>query len=119
MHADGSNPHVLLDLSDRGIGELAPLEWSPDGSYLAFSTNPGCCSTNHSSISIVAADGSGFRRITAPDGSWGPAWSPDGSRIAFIRKRHVYTMTPDGGDVRRVDGAEAEYFWIACNPVEP
>ena len=61
MASDGSDQHVLLDLSDQTVGELAPLVWSPDGSTLAFSLNPTCCDESQGEIGVVRADGTGFR----------------------------------------------------------
>jgi WD40-like Beta Propeller Repeat len=119
MRANGTGQRVLLDLSDRRVGELAFLVWSPDGSVLAFSSNPGCCDMNRDAVGVVRADGSGFQMITPPDGSSVPSWSPDGQRIAFIRGRHFFTMTPDGGDVQRVPGAEAADLRLAWNPIQP
>jgi len=60
----------------------------------------------------VHADGSGLRRITDErESSLWPAWSPDGSRIAFVRFEigslepgQLYTAAPDGSDVRQVQG---------------
>ena len=55
----------------------------------------------------MTADGKNQRRLTrdpASDGS--PSWSPDGRRIAFLRRHNgmadVYVMRADGTHVRRL-----------------
>ena len=116
MASDGSDQHVLLDLSDQPVGELAPLVWSPDGSTLAFSLNPTCCDENQGEIGVVRADGTGFELITPNDGSWGPSWSPDGQRIAFIRDGRIFTVAPDGTDVQKVPGAQPLGYTLGWNP---
>ena len=116
MASDGSDQHVLLDLSDQTVGELAPLVWSPDGSTLAFSLNPTCCDEDQGKIGIVRADGTGFELITPNDGSWGPSWSPNGQRIAFIRDGRIFTMAPDGTGVRKVPGAQPSGYDLGWNP---
>ena len=55
----------------------------------------------------IALDGKGLRNLTRHVGYDGePVPSPNGERIAFISDRggeaNVYTMRPDGSDVRRV-----------------
>ena len=62
-------------------GTVSELQWSPDGSALAFTANRG----DHSFIGVYREGRSitwmapGFTRDRSPQ------WSPDGTRIAFVR----------------------------------
>jgi TolB protein len=65
----------------------------------------------NSEVFIANADGSDARNLTndpAFDG-W-PAWSPDGSKIAFASNRRgsyeIYIMNPDGSGVQKVANNE-------------
>jgi Tol biopolymer transport system component len=66
-------------------------------------------------IYVVRSDGTHVRNLTdAPDSNeWGPAWSPDGTRIAFNSDRggmpQVYVMNVDGTGVERLSDVEGEY----------
>ncbi len=72
-------------------------------------------------ICVMNADGSGQTRLTAPSGQgydFGPAWSPDGMRIAFLRfldegNRNVYIMSADGSNPHAVHptGLQAVPAW--------
>lgn len=75
--------------------EWLDLDWSRDGSRLAF--------VSGERIYIVNRDGSGLRRLrtgtTGRDSS--PSWSPDGRQIVFATSRPhtlplVYSIRPDG-----------------------
>ena len=56
-------------------------------------------------LATAELDGSGYRRLTESDSTdLYPAWSPDGTRIAFVSKRgdryfRVYIMDADGSNV--------------------
>ena len=69
--------------------------WSPDGTWIAFSSDRNTEWKGHGngsgwehvqelSIYMVGPDGKGFRRLTEPGICAGaPKWSPDGKRIVF------------------------------------
>ena len=70
---------------------------------------PGTCSSpaelaftrlSDRQIYRVRADGSGLRRLTTDGENRSPAWSPDGRRIAFVRRSGPAI---DGGDVWLMD----------------
>jgi len=70
--------------------------WSPDGKWIAFSSDRNTAWTGHDeghgwehtqelSIYIIRPDGSGFRQVATRSGYClgSPKWSPDGRRIVF------------------------------------
>ena len=51
--------------------------WSPDGKWVAYTTGD--------QLWVVAADGSGARKLTSLNGgASGPVWSPTSDKIAFV-----------------------------------
>ena len=66
-------------------GDVLSVQWSPDGKTLAFTM---ATPTTAYQIFTVRPDGSGLVQITSSDKgtlSFGPMWSPDGTRLLFIR----------------------------------
>lgn len=70
--------------------------WSPDGKYLALSSDIGSDWRGHnlpvgwertqeSSIYIIRPDGSGWKKLASNPGfdEGSPSWSPDGKRVVF------------------------------------
>jgi len=75
----------------------------------------------YANIHIVNRDGSGSVRLSHPDNvDAGPAWSPDGSRIAFQSVRdgnpELYVMNADGGGLQRLTDNPAEDGAAAWSP---
>lgn len=78
-------------------------------------TNPG--QPENYDVFSVNPDGTGIEQLTDdPAPEYGPAWSPDGTKIAFARERRddsggevstsIYVMNADGSDVQRVTAGE-------------
>lgn len=56
-------------------------------------------------IVVASPDGRGARAITRPGGLWdsAPSWSPDGTRIVFVRQGvGLFIVSADGGAARRL-----------------
>ena len=98
-------------------------DWSPDGSKVIYDSETEQ-SARHDII-VANADGS-HATVVAEDGSV-PAWSPDGTQIAFARPDlgkmisfgegssgtpyYLYMMGADGTDVRQITrGDHSDYF---------
>ena len=121
MRPDGSG---VTALTNNAVRDEEPA-WSPDGSRLAFTSarvqqlpNFGCCSVGPGDIYSMAADGTDVRTLVTDGGlDAAPAWSPDGTKIAFASTRRtrncepfgtfscqsdIYEMNSDGSDPRVV-----------------
>jgi Tol biopolymer transport system component len=116
-------PRLVLPL---GFGPA----WSPDGARLAFvsarDANGQTCFHECSisgEIYVAAADGSQPARLTRTEADESsPAWSPDGTKIAFSSDRRdpdehavdLYVMNADGSCPTRITGGrhwEGEPEW--------
>ena len=86
---------------------------SPDGETLVFSWQ-------NDLWRVPSKGGQAVRLTVHPANDGGPRWSPDGSTIAFTSNRYgspdVYTMQPDGTDLRRITFDSASEVIFGFSP---
>ena len=98
---------VTADGTRTAVVTATPAEeqhgtWSPDGNSIAFSNGTGAADLYN--VSILTRESKGSRwgppRRLSPDTGVDARWSPDGSRIVYIRSSEVHVMLRDGRDDR-------------------
>ncbi len=89
--------NLLQILTTAELGSVEHFVWSPDGRSLAFDL----VKDNESHVYQIRVTGEDLRRITSLPAQ-GPAWSPDGNRLAVASERGLYTMDGEGRDLRRL-----------------
>jgi dipeptidyl aminopeptidase/acylaminoacyl peptidase len=115
---DGSKPAKPLGYAR---GTASDLQWSPDGSELAFTLSR----VDHSFVAVYRV-GDEHVRYLAPDFSRDimPRWSPDGKRLAFVRvpgiggrPRNFMTITPLPWEIWVADAktGEGKAAWKSPN----
>jgi len=113
MAADGTGATQLTGIAGAGSGagifDGFP-DWSPNGRKVAFTRNTGTAAD----LWVMNADGTGQVQVTGtglPVGGGGvsdakPAWSPDGTLVAFVRgtgaAADIWIVTADGTTAKRL-----------------
>ena len=96
------------------------FDWSPNGKTLAFSD--GQADKTHAWIALLSLVDSTTQKLTSPPMQhldYGPAFSPDGSSIAFVRGiaagvvEDLYIVPASGGEPQRLTFDNA---WINSPP---
>jgi Tol biopolymer transport system component/CubicO group peptidase (beta-lactamase class C family) len=112
MKPDGTSRTALAGWPENAL----PWSWSPDGQRIAL----GASNLDlNGEIYTASPDGTDLVRLTydlAFDNL--PAWSPDGSTIAFVRgapaSTDLYLVAPDGSGLAQLtnfDGFESSPTW--------
>ncbi len=99
LGADGKG---VLDFG--GSASVSKPVWSPDSRWVGFLSKEGKYEEEKGYVNLVRPDGSEVLKLE--DGASSPAWSPDGSRIAFFVTAEtglaLETANPDGTGRRKV-----------------
>jgi Tol biopolymer transport system component len=111
VDADGSND---VRLTDEAAEHHCPA-WSPDGSTIAFVSDHAAAGVTgvygRLDIWLMGRDGDNLRSlgVVGRDPSiqccWGPMWSPDGTRLAFVANR-------DRGSAHEGTGEQPQDIWV-------
>jgi Tol biopolymer transport system component len=127
MRPDGTDVRKVTD----SVGFSGDAAYSPDGRLIAFDSDRDVvnrtpefpAATPDLSVYVIAADGTGMRRVTTPPAGASdtePRFSPDGQKVLFSRFRGVvqastghrvardtsaiFTVNLDGSGERRLTG---------------
>ena len=119
MGADGSAP---TNLTQHDAWDDSPA-WSPNGRRIAFVSDRNGDRYKDSDlynpdIFLMNADGAGVQQLTFWPENWtsGPAWSPDGSSIAFVSSGEIFAIELASGDVRRISNSDLRVGSLSWSP---
>lgn len=125
VQPDGSGLTHLDTNRERWDGEP---RWSPDHCQIIYSA---AVKGADEAIRVINPDGGGMRTLighTSPDRYWNPAFSPDGSRIAFaVRPKiaahkmgedDIWVANADGSHPVRITDMPGDEHWLDWSPVD-
>jgi Tol biopolymer transport system component/DNA-binding winged helix-turn-helix (wHTH) protein len=118
ISAYGEGERKLISFNQ---GAERRISWSPDGKFLAFADGDKNQRSRGSAIFQLALDTHDKRALTSPPPEYsdeGPAFSPDGHTLAFVRgpnsdtgsKFDLYVVPVSGGEPRRLTFGD-NVFW--------
>jgi len=127
-HDGGSEIHISPQGCSDDTCRIDKVAWSPGRDGLMFSDySEKTLGTTFGPIYATGPDGSGLRAVThchppeCADDS--PAWSPDGSRVAFVRRSltapyrsTLYVVNSDGSNLTRLSRSDVSLVSPAWSP---
>jgi TolB protein len=133
IDVDGSNAHeiapgiwdsrfpVMVGHSRSNPGGVAQPTWSADGQRLAFLARG---EGDRRDVYVVDADGRNLRNVShSPEEENDLAWSPDGTRLAFVRNpdpsdanAFFLVADADGSNARPVPGPPLSPYQLIWSP---
>jgi len=79
-----SGQDVQFSREENGCLPPTELDWSPDGTRLAYRCGPGLAYPDSPVVLVVLrVDGSELATVPTETPAYWPSWSPDGTRIAY------------------------------------
>lgn len=102
---------LILNLTRNQAYDAEPA-WSPDGEWIAFSSDRD----GVLQIYVMDASGANVRRLTEGGRGYGaPRWSADGQRIVFVthnRSDELYSINLDGTGLRQLTSSVVQQAGI-------
>jgi dipeptidyl aminopeptidase/acylaminoacyl peptidase len=122
VHAQAPAPPTIDELISMKRAGAPAI--SPDGRLVAYTVREANWDDNtyHTEIWLADAVSGGTRPLTnhPKKSSTSPAWSPDGSTLAFATdrddKRQIYVINPRGGEARKITSVEEGVGSFAWSP---
>lgn len=93
MNSDGSNVRRLTT-NALSAGVHGDPSVSPDGEHIVFASDKMPGASPGGDIFVINRDGTGLVRLTL-SGGYAPAYSPDGTKISYVRSGQIFTMNAD------------------------
>ncbi len=112
------DPHTMWEMKRPG----SPVV-SPDGKWSVFSMTEYDIegNTGATNLFLLNNESADVRQITFSGKDSGPAWSPDGKKIAFVSRRHdgpgqIYILDMAGGEAQKVSDLPVGVYGLKWFP---